>query len=656
MKFAQMKMQAKLSSMLLLITTALFIGFGVYQYLQIRTSLTVDLQNRARFVIARLKENLIIPLWDADLNQIEKILLTEMHDPLVTAIIVKDHRAAILKVKYRNAQGEITDQNNTKALNGLTQTGAITREKDQLGTVEVTVTFKFMQSQLRHEMIRIFVGMLVLNSLLFFVLMFMTRTMIVAPLKQLVNMAHAVAEGNFQTKITVTTADEIGEVACSFQRMEGKIDDVLQEIARVIVAVQQGDLSIRGNTADLSGGWSELMSGMNDLIHAFVKPITMMAQRIQEISHGELPEEIPDNYYGDFHTISDHLNVMLRTLRSFATNIRTVAQQMAAMSQELSVNMEQLSHGVSQQAAATEEISATTEEMTSSILHTAGNAEKTEKIAAKSANTAKEGALSVAEAIRAMQKIAQTLPIIEEIASRTNMLSLNASIEAAKAQEYGKGFAVVATEVRNLALQSQNAAKEIRDLTQTMLQLAETANERLNRLLPDSQHTAELVQEISLANQEQSHGADQINQAIQQMDTTTQLHATIASSAARMIQQLALQAEQLRQTSEFFTLHETVLEGEDDVQELVKQLQMASHGETRTKLLTTLAYRILREVEPEKFKKTDAPEKLETSEKSSPNTLLPRPHNRTRSNPPDPPRVPSDEPDQDDLDQGFERF
>ena len=140
--------------------------------------------------------------------------------------------------------------------------------------------------------------------------------------------------------------------------------------------------------------------------------------------------------------------------------------------------------------------------------------------------------------------------------ARPTCWPLNAAIEAARAGEHGKGFAVVADAVRKLAERSQTAAAEISKLSTTSVEIAENAGEMLNRIVPDIRKTADLVQEISAASNEQSSGVIQINTAIQQFDQVTQQNAATSEQISSMAEELAAQSEQLQETISFFQLQD----------------------------------------------------------------------------------------------------
>ena len=400
-----------------------------------------------------------------------------------------------------------------------------------------------------------------------------------------------VSNGKIDELISQTYKGDHEKMKQAINNVALVLQGLQKELARLTEASKDGLLSERGKHDQFQGAYSNIVRGVNSILDAVIGPLNFSAKYVERISIGDLPPQITDTYHGDFNLIKNNLNTlivamnditgaaeeisngnltvtirerspqdklmqalgsMVAGLTQTVSDIRSIAGEVSAASQSISTASIQVSKGASAQAAAAEEASSSMEEMVSNIKQNADNASQTDKIANKSAKDAAESGKSVLEAVSAMKEIANKISIIEEIARQTNLLALNAAIEAARAGEHGKGFAVVAAEVRKLAERSQKAAAEINQLSATTLRVSEKSGEMLDKLVPDIQRTAELVQEISAASKEQDTGAEQINKALQQLEKVIQQNASASEEMASTTEELTGQSDQLVSALGFF--------------------------------------------------------------------------------------------------------
>ena len=288
------------------------------------------------------------------------------------------------------------------------------------------------------------------------------------------------------------------------------------------------------------------------VVRGIVTPLEEAVHVSNRMAEGDLSMDVTVRSRDEVGQLSQSMANMVDALRRVVGEVRSASEQVAAGSEELAASAIELSQGATEQAASVEEVSASMEEMTSSIGQNAENAQTTNSMTNQAAVDTDRGGQAVAKTVEAMKQIADKILIVEEIARQTNLLALNAAIEAARAGEHGKGFAVVAAEVRKLAERSGTAAAEISELSTTSVRVAEEAGGLLAKIVPDIRKTAELVQEIAAASNEQNAGGEQVNKAIQELDKVIQQNASASEEVASTAEELSSHAVQLQQSIRFF--------------------------------------------------------------------------------------------------------
>lgn len=237
---------------------------------------------------------------------------------------------------------------------------------------------------------------------------------------------------------------------------------------------------------------------------------------------------------------------MVNTLTQITQDLGDSSKEVSVASSQLDAASEKLAEGSTEQAASIQETSSTLEETSSMVQQNRENTKQAAVLAKQSkeyASTSNEQMHSMMSAMEDLKKssgeIAKIIKVIDEIAFQTNILSLNAAVEAARAGEAGKGFAVVAEEVRSLAQRSAQAAKDTAVIIESNITMSENGariarevQQSVSDIDEQSKKVSELLDEISVATDEQAQGVSQINKAISQMEIVLASNASTAEESA----------------------------------------------------------------------------------------------------------------------------
>ena len=350
---------------------------------------------------------------------------------------------------------------------------------------------------------------------------------------------------------------------------------IRKRILRPVIAVRdqmgeisQGNLSAEFRWEPDSSELGMLVASIHETKQELKKYIHDIDHTLSQMAQGNMNLTISDSYRGEFLPIQNALRQILDALNDALRHIHRTAQDVSDESERVSSGAQTLSEGAVRQASTVEELSAGIQDISGEVNHTSADADKARqfsmeaevqlKVCSQKMDALSKAISDISESSRQINGIIRT---IEDIAFQTNILALNASVEAARAGTAGKGFAVVADEVQRLASKSAESAKNITELIESSVQLvqygttlSDETTTALSMVVSSARQSAELVEQIAESAQQQSESLRQLTEGMESISDVVQTNAATAQESASSAAELHQQAEKLKMSIQRFQL------------------------------------------------------------------------------------------------------